>query len=89
MPATQAARSTSHTASSFFAVGARLAGEPGEPGDAVYQLHRVIVLRGQASLLQANRATRSTSYTASSFFAGKPRSYRQSGSLRIRPYKEI
>ncbi len=48
----------------------------GEPGTAVYLSHRVIVLRGQASLLQANRAARFICCTALSFFAGKPGSYR-------------
>ncbi|VVP35088.1 hypothetical protein PS903_04471 [Pseudomonas fluorescens] len=51
----------------------------GEPGNAVYLLHRVIVLRGQASLLQANRPPRFICCTALSFFAGKPRSYRRTG----------
>jgi hypothetical protein len=57
---------------SFFAVGARLARER---STAVYLPHRVIVLRGRASLLRANNPPRFTCPTASSFFAGKPRSY--------------
>ncbi|VVO65811.1 hypothetical protein PS850_01058 [Pseudomonas fluorescens] len=95
MPANQALRFICCTALSFFAcrrtghrgvsvapryrsspVGARLAGEP---GTAVFLLHRVIVFRGQASLLQANRAPRFICCTALSFFAGKPRSYRRTG----------
>ncbi len=57
-------------------VGARLAGEPDA---AVYLSYRVIVLRGQASLLRANRTLRCVCGTASSFFAGEPRSYGRTG----------
>ncbi len=69
MPANQTPRCICCTALSFFAVGARLAGEPDA---AVYLLYRVIVLRGQASLLQANRALGCICCTALSFFADMP-----------------
>ncbi|VVP04561.1 hypothetical protein PS862_03027 [Pseudomonas fluorescens] len=49
----------------------------GEPSAAVYLLHRVIVLRGQASLLQANRAPRCLCHTASSFFACRSQACRR------------
>ncbi len=54
----------------------------GEPGAAMYLSHRVIVLRGQASLLRANRAPRCICHTALSFFAGEPRSYRENAFIR-------
>ena len=66
MPAKRALGRICRTALSIFAVGARLAGEPGA---GVYLLHRVIVFRGQASLLQANRAPGCICCTALSFFA--------------------
>ncbi len=59
----------------------------GEPGTAVCLSDRVIVLRGQASLLRANQALRCVCQTALSFFAGKPRSYGRTRhwSVSVRP----